>query len=246
MTDTIGINRQATLMADWSCFVDDVLHQDPEVAEQQGYGGSIMPEGALSIAAVEPELIDLDLLREGRLRRLWTGYAPAAGGDQLGVSVEKEANAVTATFTSSDGRLIALERLERADPIRGKAAGEPSFRTGPIDLSRVRALLWSVGCVRGEPAWNWGQEPPLVVERALRMLLPSIIAGRAATGPARWVHRVVELSCQPTGAGFYIGDSIDAVVHGPAPLKNICLAVENRPIAYASVTLKKVTRATMS
>jgi hypothetical protein len=237
--------------------VDDVLHQDPEVARQEGYPGTTMPEGALSILAVEPDLVDLDLLRAGRLVRRWTAHAPAVADEQLTVSVEKDGAALVTTFATTDGAPVAVDRLEEAEPwsgtasgeeagtVSGEGAGEPAFRTGPIDFSRVRALLWSVGCLRGEPAWDWGQEPPALVERALGLLLPSIVAGRAATGTARWVHRVDELTCRRTDQSFAPGARLEAWIVNPVSdsgaSREVRLTSGGAVIAFASVLLGKAT-----
>jgi hypothetical protein len=159
------------------------------------------------------------------------------------VSVEKDAGAVTSTFTADDGLLLAVEHLEEAEPevdgdTDAASAGPVAFRTGPIDGSRVRALLWSIGCLRGEPDWKWGGEPPALVERVVALLLPSIVAGRAATGPARWARRVERVTCQPTGTAIPDGDILEVAGAGAGDFR---LAAHGVGVAHAFVTLTEAT-----
>jgi hypothetical protein len=236
---TLIVNAQATLMADWSCFIDDVLHQDPEMAIQQGYPGTVMPEGALSVVAVEPDLVDLELLRAGRLRRCWKGHARALEGSRLSVEVEKRSGVVTTTFADEAGVVVALERLEEAEP--PTAVAEPdriSFRAGPIDLSRIRALLWSIDLLRGNPQRSWGNEPRPIVDRAVGLLLPSLVAARAATGPARWSSRVTELICQPTGEPIDVGATLEASVREVGGRREIQVFAAGAQVASATATVE--------
>jgi hypothetical protein len=99
----------------------------------------------------------------------------------------------------------------------------------------MRALVWSVGCLAGRPAWGWGSEPDALAERVMRLLLPSIVAGRAATGPARWAHRVTALTCHPTGAQLGPDDRVETTTDG----RDVLLVAGGVRLATAQARLSR-------
>ena len=185
-------------MADWSCFVDEPDYHDPEVAVADGYRNIPLPPGALSLMAVAADALDA-LPTDRPLRRSWRATRPIVVGEHLFLTVARDDGFVTGEFSTASGEAVAWETFSVADGPPPADRGKPLFATGTIDVTRRRALAWSVSQLRPEGSWRWGAEPAAVADLCWRLVAPGLVAARAVVTGADAARRITEIEVSANG-----------------------------------------------
>lgn len=211
------VTRAGAWMADWAMYVDEPDYQDPEVAVADGYSDIPLPPGALSAAALVADVLPAEDVQAGRAQRTWEGFIPVVVGTPLRARITADDGVVTTRFQTLDGTDVAVERITVFDtPLAGRRTDDDTnaFRTGPIDLTRVRALSWSLSELDPERQWSWGHEPGVVRSVAQRLVAPALVAGRAVAPGKEAARRITTLSVRTTAMSTELGDSLTAAVVG--------------------------------
>jgi hypothetical protein len=235
------VTRAAAWMADWSTFVDEPDYQDPEVAVADGYSDIPLPPGALSVAALAIDALSLDDVRAGRVQRVWEGAQPVVVGTPLRARITTGYGTVTTRFETLDGTTVATERISVLDaPLDdGAPDGPTAFGTGPIDLTRVRALSWSLGEIDPDRQWAWGREPEVVRALGQRLVAPALVAGRAVVSGKDAPRRIAALTVRTTAAAADMGSSLTAeVVSRNGSAAEVAVSADGRLLAAVSVQLR--------
>lgn len=235
------VTRTAAWMADWSTFVDEPDYQDPEVAVADGYSNIPLPPGALSVAALAIDALPLDDVRAGRVQRVWEGAQPVVVDTPLRSRITTGYGTVTTRFETLDGRTVATERISVVDaPLNdGAPDGPTAFGTGPIDLTRVRALSWSLGEIDPDRKWSWGQEPEVVRALGQRLIAPALVAGRTVVSGRDAPRRIIALTVRTTAAAAAMGSPLTAEVVGrDGSAVEVAVSADDRLLAAVSVRLR--------
>jgi hypothetical protein len=176
----LTVTETAAFHIDWSSFLDDAAHQDPEVAAARGHEAVPLPLG-LPSAVPLPEAARL--LGGHAVRRVWRAEGRLEAGQQVETTVTTGPSSVRARYVAPGFK--GEELLETIDPAAldedGAAAGIELFRTSmAVGRTRIRAFAWGLNDLLPEqdPARfeRWGEEPGHVRVLAAAVLLPTVLS----------------------------------------------------------------------
>ena len=234
----VNVTRAGAWMADWACSMDIPEHHDPEVALRCGSPDIPLPPGTLSMLALAPEAVEA--LSGGRpLQRTWRGPRPVTVGEHLDVSVETGDGRSTAVFTGATGEPVATETFQVVTSPPPPPRGPMAFQTGPIDVTRLRALAWSLSQLRPSGPWPWADPPPEALDLAARVILPSLVAARAA-GPT-WdiARRITAIDVWAGGSSLCPGSTLLAEMVSCNPDRSeFSILADDRFVALATIHLE--------
>lgn len=238
----LTVTRAAAWMADWSTYVDEPDYQDPEVAVAHGYQAIPLPPGSLSGAALAAEALPLDALRAGRVCRRWEGGAPVVVGTPLRARIRAGFGTLTTRFEARDGTKVATEWISVVESplVDEELAGEAAtFETGPVDLTRVRAMSWSLGEIDPDRQWSWGEEPEAVQVVGLRLVAPALVAARAVVSGKDAARAIAGFTVVTTAAPADLGATLKAEVVGrDGDDANVAIRSDGRLLASVVVNVR--------
>lgn len=237
------VTRAAAWMADWGTYVDEPDYQDPEVAVADGYADIPLPPGALSGIALASDRLPPEAVRAGCVQRAWTAVEPVVVGTPLRVRIAAGYGTVATRFETMAGTTVAVEHLSVVDaPVALEGNGVrpvATFVTGPLDLTRVRALSWSLGEIDPERRWRWGDEPEIVRELAQRLVAPALVASRAVVSGKDAARRVAGLTVRCAATPPAPGAALTAhVTERDATTATVAVSADSDLVAVVAVQLR--------
>lgn len=237
------VTRAAAWMADWGTYVDEPDYQDPEVAVADGYADIPLPPGALSGIALASDRLPPEAVRAGCVQRAWTAVEPVVVGTPLRVRIGAGYGTVATRFETMEGTTVAIEHLSVVDaPVAvEEGGGEPvaTFVTGPLDLTRVRALSWSLGELDPHRRWRWGEEPQILRELAQRLVAPALVAARAVVSGKDAARRIGGLTLRCAATPPAPGAALSAhVTERDATTANVVVSAASVLVAVVSLQFR--------